>query len=167
MSRSCLPSVEIEQQLKEAQAKVDAAEARAAKAEVDATEATARAVAAEGRAGKAEALNEEYEEKLTSMCNLNDKLDNDLKKIKSQLAKKPSATQRKAARHARLRVRQFDRRQRRHLHAHLRAERVGRMGANGVPAETTCPRHHVRRAARFAGRDRARGLGPPFGSVVG
>ena len=67
MSRSCLPSVEIEQQLKEAQAKVDAAEARAAKAEVDATEATARAVAAEGRAGKAEALNEEYEEKLTSM----------------------------------------------------------------------------------------------------
>ena len=27
--------------------------------------------------------------------------------------------------------------------------------------------HSVRRAVRFAGRDRARGLGPPFGSVVG
>ena len=87
-------SLEIEQQLKDAQAKVDAAEARAAEAEDDAKKwmrATARAIAAEGRAGQAEALSAKYEAKLSTMCDLNDKL---YKDIKLQTAKKLSSTDR-------------------------------------------------------------------------
>ena len=113
-------SLKIEQQLKEAQAKVDAAEARAqqaeeeAQAKVDAAEAraqqaeddakkwmraaneaTARAVAAEGRAGKAEALSAEYEVKLTTMCDLNDKLSKKLSSTasSSSMAGSSSAVQ--------------------------------------------------------------------------
>ena len=41
------------------------------------------------------------------------------------------------------------------------------MGANVVAAETARPRQRVPRAARCAARDRARGMGSPFGSVVG
>ena len=71
-------SLEIQQQLQEAQAKVIAAEARAQQAEA--------------RAQQAEALSAEYEEKLTTMCDMNDKLEKDLKDIKLQLAKKQSST---------------------------------------------------------------------------
>jgi len=71
-------SLEIQQQLQEAEAKVIAAEARAQQAEA--------------RAQQAEALSAEYEEKLTKMCDMNDKLEKDLKDLKLQLAKKQSST---------------------------------------------------------------------------
>ena len=71
-------SLEIQQQLQEAQAMVIAAEARAQQAEA--------------RAQQAEALCAEYEEKLTKMCDMNDKLEKDLKDIKLQLGKKQSST---------------------------------------------------------------------------
>ena len=87
-----LSSLEIEHQLKEAQAKVDAAEARAKNRFKEAKEATARAVAAETRADKAEALGAQLEAGLTKMCDLNVKLQDELKEVKQQLAKKPSTT---------------------------------------------------------------------------
>ena len=54
--------------------------------------AEARAQQAEARAQQAEALCAEYEEKLTKMCDMNDKLEKDLKDIKLQLGKKQSST---------------------------------------------------------------------------
>jgi hypothetical protein len=54
--------------------------------------AEARAQQAEARAQQAEALCAEYEAKLTTMCDLNDKLHKELKDIKLQLDKKLSST---------------------------------------------------------------------------
>ena len=81
-----------EARAKAAEDRAEAAAARAEAAEREAAAAANRAEAAESRAAKAEANLSLLEEELTGMCDLTVKLQKEVKELKQQLAKKPSAT---------------------------------------------------------------------------